>query len=503
MTLKSVETLLDLLHFADSHTAIVVPELAINVTYDSLRQQVLTMANALASAGIRRGDAVAIALPNGLPAIVSFLAASIAGTAAPLNPAYPYEEFHFFLGDTKARILLCPPVGAEFVRTAAKDRNVPVFSVEMNEHGEVSMVGAPSGATATAPTPDDIALVLHTSGSTGRPKRVPLRHFNLAVSSANIANTYALTEEDVALCIMPLFHIHGLIGSTMATLLTGGTVVVPAKFNALSFWRTVRENRVTWYSGVPTMHQLLLARAQHKPAEADTLRFIRSCSAPLSAELIHKIEELFGVPFVEAYGMTEAAHQMTSNPLPPRHRKAGSVGVGIGLRISIMDAEGNHLGTNHRGEIAIQGANVFRGYENNTEANARAFVNGWFRTGDQGFLDSDCYLHLTGRIKDIIIRGGENIAPHEVDEILLRHPAVAAVVTFGCMHPTLGEEVAAAVVLHERHGATESELIQHCRQQLAEYKCPKKIYLVESIPTTATGKIRRRAVAAVLAGGNE
>jgi acyl-CoA synthetase (AMP-forming)/AMP-acid ligase II len=503
MTLKSVETLLDVLHFADSHTAIVVPELGIHVTYDSLRQQVLTMANALASAGIRRGDAVAIALPNGLPAIVSFLAASIAGTAAPLNPAYPYEEFHFFLGDTNARILLCPPVGAEFVRTAAKDRSVPVFSVEMNEHGDVSMVGAPSGATATAPAPDDIALVLHTSGSTGRPKRVPLRHFNLAVSSANIANTYALTEEDVALCIMPLFHIHGLIGSTMATLLTGGTVVVPTKFNALSFWRTVRENRVTWYSGVPTMHQLLLARAQHKPAEADTLRFIRSCSAPLSAELIHKIEGLFGVPFVEAYGMTEAAHQMTSNPLPPRHRKAGSVGVGIGLRISIMDAEGNHLGTNHRGEIAIQGANVFRGYENNTEANARAFVNGWFRTGDQGFLDSDCYLHLTGRIKDIIIRGGENIAPHEVDEILLRHPAVAAVVTFGCMHPTLGEEVAAAVVLHERHGATESELIQHCRKQLAEYKCPKKIYLVESIPTTATGKIRRRAVAAVLAGGNE
>jgi acyl-CoA synthetase (AMP-forming)/AMP-acid ligase II len=503
MTLKSVETLLDVLHFADSNTAIVVPELGISLTYDSLRQQVLTMANALASAGIRRGDAVAIALPNGLPAIVSFLAASIAGTAAPLNPAYPYEEFHFFLGDTGARVLLCPPVGAEFVRTAAKDRNIPVFSVEMTEQGEVRMVGAPSGVNATEPTADDIALVLHTSGSTGRPKRVPLRHFNLAVSSANIANTYALTQDDVSLCIMPLFHIHGLIGSTMATLLSGGTVVVPTKFNALSFWRTVRENHVTWYSGVPTMHQLLLARAHQKPPEAASLRFIRSCSAPLSSELIHKIEGLFGVPFVEAYGMTEAAHQMTSNPLPPRHRKAGSVGVGTGLRISIMDAEGNHLGTNQRGEIAIQGANVFRGYENNAEANARAFVNGWFRTGDQGFLDSDCYLHLTGRIKDIIIRGGENIAPHEVDEVLLRHPGVAAAVTFGCVHPTLGEEVAAAVVLHEPHSATESALIKHCREHLAEYKCPTKIYLVESIPTTATGKIRRRAVARVLADNQQ
>jgi acyl-CoA synthetase (AMP-forming)/AMP-acid ligase II len=498
MTLKSVETLLDVLHFADSHTAVIVPELNLHVTYDSLRRQVLEMANALASAGIRRGDAVAIALPNGLPAIVSFLAASIAGKAAPLNPAYPYEEFHFFLGDTDARVLICPPVGAEFVRTAAADRKIPVFSVEMNERGDVHLTGAPSGATATVPTADDIALILHTSGSTGKPKRVPLRHFNLAVSSANIANTYTLSEEDVALCIMPLFHIHGLIASTMATLLSGGAVVVPTKFNALSFWRTVREHRVTWYSGVPTMHQLLMARTHHKPVEADTLRFIRSCSAPLSPELIHKIENEFGVPFVEAYGMTEASHQMTSNPLPPRHRKAGSVGVGAGLRVRIMDKQGNSLENNQRGEIAIQGANVFRGYENNPDANARAFVNGWFRTGDQGYLDDDCYLHLTGRIKDIIIRGGENIAPHEVDEILLRHPAVAAAVTFGCAHPTLGEEVAAAVVLHEPHGATESALIKHCRELLAEYKCPKKIYLVKSIPTTATGKIRRRAVAAAL-----
>src|SRR5208337_2170403 len=335
MTLKSVDTLLDVLHFADSHTAVIVPELGIRVTYDSLRQQVLTMANALASAGIRRGDAVAIALPNGLPAIVSFLAASIAGTAAPLNLAYPYEEFLFFLGDTNARILLCPPVGAEFARSAAADRKIPVFSVEMSDQGKVELVGAATGVSATEPTADDIALILHTSGSTGRPKRVPLRHFNLAVSSANIANTYALSEEDVALCIMPLFHIHGLIGSTMATLLSGGAVVVPTNFFFLSSWRTVKEHRVTWYSGVPTMHQLLMARTHHKPSEADSLRFIRSCSAPLSPELIRKIEDLFGVPFVEAYGMTEASHQMTSNPLPPRHRKAGSVGVGTGLQISI------------------------------------------------------------------------------------------------------------------------------------------------------------------------
>jgi acyl-CoA synthetase (AMP-forming)/AMP-acid ligase II len=498
MTLKSVDTLFDVLHFADSHIAVVIPEIGMRVSYDSLRQQVLGMAGALASLGVHREDAVALALPNGLPAIVSFLAASIAGIAAPLNPAYPYEEFLFFLRDTNARLLLCPPVGAEFARSAAADCNIPVYSVQMNEQGEVSLQGVTEKGPILEPAPDDIALVLHTSGSTGRPKRVPLRHFNLAVSAANIANAYALSSQDVSLCIMPLFHVHGLMGSAMSTLVSGGTVVVPAKFNALTFWKTVRENRVTWYSGVPTMHQLLLARAHHKPLEAATLRFIRSCSAPLSAELIHKIEELFGVPFVEAYGMTEASHQMTSNPLPPRHRKSGSVGVGAGLRVRIIDKAGNDLGNGNRGEVAIQGANVFRGYENNPEANARAFSNGWFRTGDEGWLDSDCYLHLSGRIKDIIIRGGENIAPHEVDEVLLKHPAVSAAVTFGCAHPTLGEEVAAAVVLHEAHLATESALIKHCRDYLAEFKCPKKIYMVKSIPTTATGKIRRRAVASAL-----
>ena len=501
-TLKSVATLLDVLHFAESHAAIAVPELDIVVTYESLREQVLAMADALASAGVCRGDRVAIALPNGLPAIVAFLAASIAGTAAPLNPAYPYEEFVFFLRDTDAKVLLCPPVGAEFARSAAADLKIPVFSVGMTDKGIVHLHDAPSGKKAVEPTPDDIALILHTSGSTGRPKRVPLRHFNLAVSAANIANTYALSDEDVSLCVMPLFHIHGLIGSAMSTLLSGGTLVVPTKFNALSFWRTVAEHRVTWYSGVPTMHQLLLARAHKKPAQAASLRFIRSCSAPLSSELIHKIEDLFGVPFVEAYGMTEAAHQMTSNPLPPRYRKAGSVGVGTGIRISVMDKEGNELGTNQRGEIVIQGASVFRGYENNPEANARALVKGWFRTGDEGFLDEDCYLHLTGRMKDIIIRGGENVAPHEVDEVLLKHPAVSAAVTFGFAHPTLGEEVAAAVVLHEPHGATEAGLLKHCRECLAEYKCPKKLYIVTSIPTTATGKIRRRAVAAALLDSN-
>lgn len=496
--LNSVTTLLDVLHFAGAGTAIIVPERQITVSYNSLRQQVLAMARALASAGIRREHRVATALPNGLAAIVSVLAASIAGTAAPLNPAYPYEEFLFFLRDTGARLLLCPPAGAELARRAAADLKIPVLSVEMTEHGVAQILDAPAGGNPTEPKGGDIALILHTSGSSGRPKRVPLEHLSLALSAANIANDYALTQHDVSLCIMPLFHIHGLIGSAISTLLSGGKLVVPEKFNALSFWRTVGEHRVTWYSCVPTMHQLLLSRVQHPPPEASTLRFVRSCSAPISPDLIRKAEDLLEVPCVEAYGMTEAAHQMTSNPLPPRQRKSGSVGLETGIRVGIIDKKGYLLGTNKRGEVVIQGASVFRGYENDPEPGSLSFVNGWFRTGDEGYLDEDSYLYLTGRLKDIIIRGGENIAPHAVDVVLLKHPAVAAAITFGFAHPALGEEVAAAVVLSQPNGATEAELMRHCGKCLAEFKCPKKFYFVKSIPTTATGKIARRAVAAAL-----
>ena len=503
--MKEAGTLVDVLGApGDRRTAIILPEVGLRISYDSLRQQVLDMADALAFAGIQRGQRVAMALPNGLPAIVCFLAASIAGTAAPLNPAYPYEEFVFFLEDTGAHVLLLPPTGGEVACAAATDRGIPVMRVEVTPDGVVRLQDAPRDRPAPGPTPDDVALILHTSGSTGRPKRVPLRQKNLMISAHNIARCYGLRRSDISLCIMPLFHIHGIVASTLAPLSSGGTVVAPTKFNPLNFWRTVREYGVTWYSAVPTMHQMLLARVRkghHQPGDHASLRFIRSASAPLAPEVIHEMEQHFGVPFVEAYGMTEASHQMSSNPLPPRKRKPGSVGCPTGIRISIMDAGGKHLGKEEKGEVVIQGPSIFDGYENNAQANSTSFREGWFRTGDQGYLDKDGYLHLTGRIKDLIIRGGENIAPREVDEVLMKHAAVAEAVTFAVPHPTLGEEVAAAVVLHEPHSVHESQLLKFCREKLAEYKCPKKIYIVKSIPLTATGKVRRQAVAAALLGG--
>ena len=298
---------------------------------------------------------------------------------------------------------------------------------------------------------------------------------------------------------MPLFHVHGLVASVLATFLTGGAVVVPSRFNPLSFWRIVRESHATWYSAVPTIHTLLLSRAgEERPSGSESLRFIRSCSSALPPETMLKMEALFGAPVLEAYGMTEAAHQMCSNPLPPLARRPGSVGPGTGVEVAILDGAGNPLATGERGEIAIRGPNVVREYENNPEANAACFTHGWFRTGDQGFLSGDGYVTLTGRLKELISRGGEKIAPREIDEVLLSHPAVAEAVAFGVPHPTWGEEVAAAVVL--RSPAESAAILAYCRERLAEFKCPRTLYIVEKMSRTATGKIERRAMAAALAG---
>jgi acyl-CoA synthetase (AMP-forming)/AMP-acid ligase II len=496
-------TLLGLLkHIPAERIAVVLPEDNVRVTYGELRRQVEAVAEALAASGIGRGDRVGTALPNGLPTIVSLLAAAEAGTAAPLNPAYKEEEFRFYLEDTNARVLLLPPDGADEARRAAADR-VPILTIEMDAQGTVKLPGVSASRAVQPPAVDDVALILHTSGSTGRPKRVPLTHANLSISARNVARSYELTAEDVSLCVMPLFHVHGLVASTLATLATGGTVVVPAKFNPLSFWRIARDHAVTWYSAVPTLHQLLLARVEPgsaRPAGAEKLRFIRSCSAALAPQVMRDLEAAFGAPVLEAYGMTEAAHQMASNPLPPGDRLPGSVGRGTDVRISIMDGEGRHLPPGERGEVVIQGPNVIRGYENNPEANATSFVDDWFRTGDQGLLDANGYLTLVGRLKELINRGGEKISPREIDEVLLTHPAIAEAVCFGVPHPTWGEEVAAAVVL--RDAATETDLLAYCRERLADYKRPKQIHITEAIPRTATGKIQRRIVAQAYAGKN-
>jgi acyl-CoA synthetase (AMP-forming)/AMP-acid ligase II len=356
----------------------------------------------------------------------------------------------------------------------------------------------PPSRSATQPAAEDVALTLHTSGTTGRPKRVPLQHRHLAASVVNIVETYELGPNDVSFCVMPLFHVHGLVASTLATFGSGGTVVVPAPFNPLRFWTVAAAHGATWFSAVPTMQHMLLARAKAQ-SPVPSLRFVRTCSASLSPELMASIEQRIGVPVLEAYGMTEACHQMASNPLPPGERRPGSVGLATGVEVAIVDEEWHHLPNGQSGEVVVRGPNVISAYADAPEANASSFRDGWFRTGDEGLLDADGYLTLVARIKELINRGGEKIAPREVDEVLLSHPAVTEAVAFATPHPALGQDVAAAVVLQDE--VTEAELIAYCRTRLAAFKVPRTIRIVDHLTRTATGKVQRGKVAESLGLG--
>ena len=502
--LAEAATLLDLLEVGSGeYPALIVPGGPV-ITYGSLRSQVRSLARQLNSMGIGRRDRVGLVLPNGAEDIISFLAVSVAATAAPLNPAYTRDEFRFYLEDTGARALITLSNGGEEARKAAPEDTL-LITATVDAKGGISFspIGKSQGSHPTPnPEAEDIALVLHTSGTTSRPKRVPLTHQNIMASVRTIVQTYQLAPEDISLCVMPLFHVHGLVASLLSTLGSGGTVIAPPRFDGLSFWSLVNTYGVTWYSAVPSMHQALLSRARRKDSSNSpfhqSIRFIRSCSSPLPPLVMQEMEKRFGVPVLEAYGMTEASHQMASNPLPPQKRLAGSVGTSTGVSLAVMNEKGDLLGTDSHGEVVIQGPSVIKGYEENPEANASSFVNGWFRTGDEGYLDREGYLTLTGRIKELINRAGEKISPREIDEVLLAHPAVAEAVAFGVTSERYGEEVAAAVVLSGE--ATQADLMAHCRTHLAPFKCPRIIHIVTEIPKTASGKVQRRIVASHFVG---
>jgi acyl-CoA synthetase (AMP-forming)/AMP-acid ligase II len=490
----------------DAATAIHAPG-GSPLTYLELRKlvgQTITTLNAL---GIGRGDRVAIVLPNGPEMATAFVAIAAACASCPLNPAYRADEFEFYLSDLQAKALVVERGSTSPCVEVARKLGVRLIELVPGSSGSGSFnLQAADGASAAASTQGgpaqagDVALILHTSGTTSRPKIVPLTNTNVCASAYNIVATLNLTPSDRALNIMPLFHIHGLIAGTLAPLAAGSTIFCTPGFNALRFFQWMAECKPTWYTAVPTMHQTILARAtQNKEIiAANPLRFLRSSSSSIPPQVIGELEAVFHAPLIESFGMTEASHQMASNPLPPAVRKPGTVGVAAGPEIAIMDENGNLLPHGATGEIVIRGPNVTLGYENNAKANGEAFTNGWFRTGDQGALDADGYLSITGRLKEIINRGGEKISPREVDEVLMDHAAVAQVVTFAVPHDKLGEDVAAVVVLKEGKAATERELRDFVGTRLTDYKVPRKIIFMDEIPKGATGKLQRIGLAAKL-----
>ncbi len=489
---------------ADEDRALAAPGRP-DMSFAELRALAASTRRQLAAREIGPGDRVAIVLPNGPEMASAFLAVASGLSAAPLNPNYKQAEYEFYLDDLKPKLVLVEPGSTNPSVAAAEKLGIPVVELQIAD-------GAPAGvfrlwdeeADAADPTPDHEALVLHTSGTTSRPKVVPLTQRNLHASARNIAETLHLTPVDRCLNIMPLFHIHGLIAVVLSSARAGASVCCTPGFNALKFFELALAEGPSWYSGVPTMHQAILLRAKRNPDAIGKLdlRFIRSSSASLPPAVFKELNETFGCPVIEAYGMTEATHQMASNPLPPDAQKPGCVGKEAGPEIAILNQAGTKQPQGKEGEICIRGDNVTPGYENNPKANAESFTDdGWFRTGDQGFLDEDGYLKITGRIKEIINRGGEKVSPLEVDDVLMEHPAVQQIVTFGMPHKMLGEEVAAAVVLAEGQDATERELSDYASSHLAAFKVPKKFVFMDEIPKGATGKMQRVGLAQKLGLG--
>lgn len=507
--MPEVATVFDLLRIGDDDSNAIRGVDRESLTYAALRKQLSATVESLNGLGLGRNDRVAIVLPNGPEMATAFVCIAACATTAPLNPAYKAEEFDFYLTDLGAKALLVEHGSESPAVAVARKRGIPIVEMIVDPHSPAGTFGlrpagnaevATAGSTGTAEA-GDTALVLHTSGTTSRPKIVPLSHRNVCASAANIRRTLDLGSSDVCLNVMPLFHIHGLVAAILATLRAGATVFCAPGFDALQFFAWLQQADPTWYTAVPTMHQTVVARAKRNQdvIERARLRFIRSSSSSLPAQVLLELERTFGVPVVEAYAMTEAAHQMTCNQLPPGQRKPGSVGCAAGPDVAVMAEDGPRLlDTGETGEVVIRGKNVTAGYENNAQANAECFVDGWFRTGDQGVMDDDGYLTITGRLKEIINRGGEKISPREVDDVLMDHEAVQQVVTFAMPHKSLGEDVAAAVVLREGESADEQDIRAFASEHLAAFKVPRKVLFLDEIPKGATGKLQRIGLAAKL-----
>lgn len=463
------------------------------LAYGLLLEQIESTGRYLAEIGIGRDDRVAVLLANGPAMATTLLGVMANAVAAPLNPHYTADELRFYLTDLRPSVLVVGEALETPARGVAASLGVPLVELRSRPGGSASLQGAGSETGSGDPRSaraDDVALLLHTSGTTSRPKLVPLTHANLSASAGNVAGTLELASDDRCFNLMPLFHIHGLVAALLASLASGGSVVCTAGFDSAHVLRWMHELGPTWYTAVPTIHRAVLD-ALSQGGTPPPLRFTRSSSAALPATTLAALEEAFSAPVIEAYGMTEAAHQMASNPRS-RERKPGTVGPAAGPEVSILGDHGivgDAVG--QIGEIVIRGPNVMAGYVDNPDANDAAFVDGWFRTGDQGVLDDDGYVTITARLKEIINRGGEKVAPTEVEEALLAHADVEQATAFAIAHPRLGEDVAAAVVLSGGSMTSRAELRRFVAERLAPFKVPHRIVFVSDIPKGPTGKVQR------------
>ena len=467
------------------------------LTYIELASRIDASATAIRRRGVAAHDRVAIVLPNGPLMAAAFLATTAAAAAAPLNPGLTDAEFRYYFDDLDIRLLIAESTDTTAASHVAREMGIEVlaFAESGVAVGSVVTGSAHHDEELVLSDENDVALVLHTSGTTARPKMVPLSHRNLVQSATNVATTLELAPRDRCLNVMPLFHIHGLVAALLGSLSAGASVVCTPGFSAVPFLRWIDTHAPTWYTAVPTMHQAILARLASDVHPVTSLRFIRSSSASLPPSVLAALEDGFGVPVIEAYGMTEASHQMTSNRLPPGIRKPGSVGMAAGPEVNVLTDSGVPASTDHVGEVAIKGENVMSGDVGMVDR-ARHFVDDeWFRTGDQGYLDPDGFLFLTGRLKEIINRGGETIAPREIDEVMLDIEGILQAVAFSVPDEILGEEVAAVVIPQDGAVLTEAEIQTRVAERLSFAKVPKRVIFTDAIPKGPTGKLQRIGLA--------
>jgi acyl-CoA synthetase (AMP-forming)/AMP-acid ligase II/aryl carrier-like protein len=488
---------------APDRTAILAPGRPA-ATYGTLWARVKDAVRGLRSLGVGPSDRVAVVLPNGPEAAVAMIGVAAGAVCVPLNPGFTAAEWQRYLGDLRVSALLTRADMDTASRGVARTLGLPVIDLSPRpDEGPCAFNLVGSGTRRIVggelPASANDAFILFTSGTSSRPKMVPLTHAAICLSAYNVGATLALGPRDRLLNVLPLFHGHGLISGALAALAAGSSVVCAPGFDAAAFFGWLTEFRPTWYTAVPAIHGEVLAAARDagQSAQRCSLRLIRSASSPLPRRLLGGLEALFGVPVIDTYGMTEAATQIAANPLG--RRKPGSVGQPAGAEIAIMDSEGRRLPAGKRGEVALRGPTITRGYDNDDAATAHAFRDGWFRTGDIGYLDRDGYLFLVGRIKDIINRGGQKVASAEVEQVLLSHPDVVEAAAFPIFHKRLGEDVAAAIVLRQDANVSADTLRSFVRERMASFKVPGLIRFVPEIPKGPAGKIKRDQLVAALA----
>lgn len=474
---------------------LILPESGETLTFSQAADSAAGVEKILILHGFVVGDRVALILPNGKEAALTLLAVmSAGGVAVPLNPRLTPDEIGLALQQSSARFIIC--------RSGQRNKpdlvNADFYPVNCDivQGLQISLLvraAATFVSSETAPVSSrSPALILFTSGTTGRPKGVVLSHSNLLANASFVRDAHHLTSEDIALCVLALFHINGLVVTLLTPLLTGMAVVLPECFSVEKFWGWVADHRVTWFSVVPTILSLLLSHSAPDHQQIETVRFARSASAPLPVAILEEFEERFAIPVIETYGISEAACQVTANPLPPSLHKPGSAGIPVGNQLRVVDEHENVLPSGSVGEVAIRGKNVFSSYLDNPDADREALKCGWFHTGDLGFLDEDGYLFLTGRKKELINRAGEKISPREVEEVIHRLPQVEAVGVVGVPHQLYGEEVTAFITLRPGSDLNVDNIRSFCREHLAGYKTPREVFFIDEFPKGPSGKIQRR-----------